>query len=289
MITTLSDLAPAARIAAEGWIDDAVADLSPELRDDVADDLRAALALTLDPDATPDDVAAAVDAIGPVGEDGIPEGAGDPLVGTLGGVPYDLHPPSAERIASRLWNPALEQVFVPRAFGLGWDLNFAAIAVRLGLIEPDAEDVPFTSTPDWAFAAASVLPLKLAALHYAVRGRSLPERLPSHWDLRGRPDRWTSRQRAAATDLVVSALAVGASGAAAVGVGSRPGRAGLLATASAAATFAASITLLRSASPRPRWWAGPALVVGIAGAAGGTLLGLALAGRSAEQHADASG
>ena len=51
--------------------------------------------------------------------------------------------------------------------------------------------------------AESILPALLAgatALHYLVRGRSLPPRLASHWDAVGRPDRWVSKRRAAVTD-----------------------------------------------------------------------------------------
>ena len=66
------------------------------------------------------------------------------------------------------WNPADERLLLPRAVGWGWDLNLGAVAVRLGLIEPDAESVPFTSTGDSAFRLAATLPVALAAALYAT-------------------------------------------------------------------------------------------------------------------------
>jgi hypothetical protein len=49
------------------------------------------------------------------------------------GVPYDWRRPTWARYQSRLWNPKERRIVVPRAFGWGWDFNFAEIARRLGL------------------------------------------------------------------------------------------------------------------------------------------------------------
>ena len=65
-----------------------------------------------------------------------------PLAGTIAGVlPYDFSAPTPGKIRSRLWDPHSERVIGPHLFGIGWSPNFGALAVRLGLIEPDAEDV----------------------------------------------------------------------------------------------------------------------------------------------------
>ena len=41
--------------------------------------------------------------------------------GKLAGVvPYDLRPPTLERVRSRLWNPDDPHVLVPHVFGVGW-------------------------------------------------------------------------------------------------------------------------------------------------------------------------
>ncbi|HEY6798841.1 MAG TPA: DUF5808 domain-containing protein [Kineosporiaceae bacterium] len=44
--------------------------------------------------------------------------------GDLAGlVPYDLRPPTLERVRERLWAPQNPHLIVPRVFGVGWTLN----------------------------------------------------------------------------------------------------------------------------------------------------------------------
>jgi uncharacterized membrane protein len=50
--------------------------------------------------------------------------------GTFLGVPYDWRRPTRARVKSRLWNPAEPRLFVPRVFGMGWDINFARLLKR---------------------------------------------------------------------------------------------------------------------------------------------------------------
>ena len=45
----------------------------------------------------------------------------------LGFVPYDFRPPTVERFKSRMWNPNDPHVLTPRAFGVGWDINWAQL------------------------------------------------------------------------------------------------------------------------------------------------------------------
>jgi Family of unknown function (DUF5808) len=49
------------------------------------------------------------------------------------GVPYDWSRPTWERFRSRWWNTKDRRILMPRAFGWGYDFNFAEIARRLGL------------------------------------------------------------------------------------------------------------------------------------------------------------
>ncbi|MHB1209808.1 MAG: DUF5808 domain-containing protein [Acidimicrobiales bacterium] len=44
------------------------------------------------------------------------------------GVPYDLRRPSTDRFKSRLYNPDDARLFPPKAFGVGWTINFYWIA-----------------------------------------------------------------------------------------------------------------------------------------------------------------
>ena len=287
MISRLTELSPDARSVAEEYLDAAGAALDPELRDAVVADLTSYLCARLRPDSTAAEVRAVVASAGtPEAEQpSPPRRVWKQLL--AGFNPRN----AAARVAETWWNPADERLFVPRAIGWGFDLNFGALAVRLGLIEPDAEAEPFTSTPNAAFATAAMVPAALAAatvLHYGVRGRGLPDRLPSHWDVAGAPDRWVSKRRAAVTDLAVTIVPAAIAVATARSSRSGPRRAGVLAATSSIAATGATVTVLRSLGDRPRIWVGPALVVAFAGAAGGVLLGLARSGRAAEIRADLS-
>lgn len=214
------------------------------------------------------------------------------FVGTKYGIPYDLRRPTAERVKATWWDPTSDKVLVSRAFGAGWAVNLGALAVKAGAIEPDAEDVPFGSTPDVAFRAAAVGPALLAAVvaaHYAVRGRSLPETLPSHWNLAGTVDGTVSKTVAAVIDVVTAAAGAGLAAYGALSSGDGGRRAGLVASGAAAATASAMVTVGRvTATPKAPWF-GPSLLAGIGGAVGATLLGLARAGRKAEQRRDLGG
>lgn len=54
--------------------------------------------------------------------------------GSVGGVvPYDLRPPSVERVRRRMWAPEDPAIFTPHVFGVGWSVNIGRIARRLGL------------------------------------------------------------------------------------------------------------------------------------------------------------
>jgi hypothetical protein len=48
--------------------------------------------------------------------------------GDLAGiVPYDLRPPTLDRLRDRVWAPQNPQLVVPRAFGVGWTLNIGRV------------------------------------------------------------------------------------------------------------------------------------------------------------------
>lgn len=286
MISTLDDLSPAAQTVALRFIDAATAGAAGDVRAKLREGLAEYLCERLDRDASPEAVEAAAAALGPVTD----ELAGDPegLFERLGTLPRlrDL----ADRIAKSWWDPADDRLWVPRVIGIGWDLNLGALAVRLGLIEPDAEAVPFAATDERAFRLAAAVPGVLAAavaLHYAVRGRSLPPRLPSHWGIDGRPDRWIDKGQAAAIDLGITGAAAGV--AAWTLSDRRPGpqRAGAVAGAAFAASLAASSAVVRGLR-RPRSWAAPLGVLASAATVAGVLYGLARNGRANEIHADLS-
>ena len=47
-------------------------------------------------------------------------------------IPYDLRPPTVERITRAWWNPEDERVFTSQAFGIGWSVNLGRLARPLG-------------------------------------------------------------------------------------------------------------------------------------------------------------
>lgn len=126
-----------------------------------------------------------------------PSGAVDERVepqGRLLGMPYDFRGPGAGRLTDRIWNPDDPRVWMPRTFGLGWTLNFAALAVRLGLARPDDfADDPFADAPAWSLRVAGAVPIMLAAALVTltvVAWSSLPARVPTHWNAAGAVDGW---------------------------------------------------------------------------------------------------
>ncbi|MFT4217774.1 MAG: DUF1648 domain-containing protein [Micropruina sp.] len=278
MIRTIDELRPDARAVAQGFLDAATEATRRGLRSDVRADLTAHLCERLRSSATLADVEEVLAGLRP-----------DDLAARAGlGWPSGLRPRGLlTRIAKIWWRPSDPRLLLPRAVGLGWDVNLGAVAVRLQLIEPDAEAVPFTSTREAAFRLAAALPVALAgatALHYAVRGRSLPPRLASHWDAGGRPDRWVSKERAALIDIGATAGAAALAGWAAVTASVGPTRAAALAGATMAATLGASVTVARPA--RGGVWLNPAMLTALGAGVGGVLLGLARAGRRVEIDRD---
>lgn len=90
----------------------------------------------------------------------------------------------------RAFEPENPRLFVPRSFGIGWDLNAGAVAVKLGLIRPD-DSLPDLAAhiPPRTVQALKVAPIigaaAVAATAYAV-GRS-HETLPGGWTATFRP------------------------------------------------------------------------------------------------------
>jgi hypothetical protein len=49
----------------------------------------------------------------------------------FGKVPYDLRPPTFDRLKAVIWNPRDSRIVVPTAFGVGWTVNMAALRARI--------------------------------------------------------------------------------------------------------------------------------------------------------------
>ena len=233
----MADIFPQFTPETRDAIDAYVAEVTSELsvmggseRAEALSDVAAFFAEQLAQDATPADVEAAAAqlgtphdfaagvsaalAAGPKGhsagavsaqsEDARTAGAG-----RLFGIPFDVRVPTASRIAQRWWDPTNSDIFVPRVFGMGWDVNFGAVAVALGLMRPDDEDEPFGAVPDRAFVLAMLVPVAFTAFIVGVAlatGGRLPADLPAHWGIAGRPDRFWSKGAVLAFDLALAAV-----------------------------------------------------------------------------------
>ena len=284
MITSLEELQPKTLAALNAQLDALTAPVAAEDRADVREALAAHFADHLDASASPADVSAVAATLGEAE-------AEEP--GRFG-VPLDLTPPTGEKMARAWWNPRDERLLVPRVFGLGWTLNFGAVAVKLGLIEPDAEDEPFESTPAPAFRTAALVPAALSAAvvaHYVVRGPGLPDQLPNQMDAAGRGVDPIPKAAAAALDIAIAAIPTAwAGGLVASGKGG-PRTAGAIAAATTAASISAWLTVWRTAATdgKARPWAGPLVLAAAWLPAGAVLFGLARAGRTAEQARDLGG
>ena len=50
----------------------------------------------------------------------------------FGWLPYDLRRPTLQRFRDTFWAPTNPKVVVPRAYGIGWDLNVGRLVALLG-------------------------------------------------------------------------------------------------------------------------------------------------------------
>lgn len=299
-VESLSSLRPEARALAEKYISDVDAAMrpsDPDGADATAEDLRAHLCDVLGADSTAADVAALIDELGAPSsfaeydhESDDPDGDVKPA-GRVLGIPYDYRLTPAH-LASRWWNPRDPRVLMPRVFGLGWDLNFGAVAVKLHLIEPDAEDEPFATVSDRAFLVALLVPVALTAFligTFLGTRLVLPASLPTHWNAAGTPDGyWT--QGAAFGFLLAVAILPTAWALWSVATRRPPlSRGAVIGFASFTSALAAGIWVLTLAtvlappvsSAMPPLAILPGLLVPLA-----VFVGLARAGRLAEQRRD---
>lgn len=53
-----------------------------------------------------------------------------PRKGSFLGIPYDWTRPTVGRVRQELWNPEDRRILVPKAFGWGYGINFAALLRR---------------------------------------------------------------------------------------------------------------------------------------------------------------
>jgi hypothetical protein len=274
--------------------DDTVADLRAHVTDRVGSaggpgDAARVLSELGTPEALAAEVAAATPETD--AERGSGGHGGTPSHGRLFGVPYDLRLPSSAREASRWWNPLDRRVPVPKAWGVGWSINFGAIAVRTGVVRPDDEDVPFGAVPAPTVAATLAAPFAVLAAFGALGAVSwsrLPATVPTKWNLSGEVTEHGSR---GSTLFGLSALAAAPCALAAdIHLRGRPAldRVGASAESLLLATTSLAVLTQTVHTTRGRggvWplWVGRAASVALPFA---LLVGVSRIGRAAEQRHD---
>ncbi len=190
------------------YVDQVAAELGSlrrEQRKAALDDLRAALAdgATEDELGPPHDYAAMVLDAYAADEDG--EEA------TVFGVPWETRGPTDASVRARVWDPADPRILVPRLFGLGWTVNLGAVAVRLGLIQPDDwDDESLDAVDPRLLTVLRVVPLAwwAAAMALSVRTWRRGEPVPTHWGRGGVADRWSGRAAALVPAVIATGFAV---------------------------------------------------------------------------------
>lgn len=170
-------------------------DVGTKERREIREGLAEYISDNLDPAVSDEDASVFLESLGR--PDSSDEASRSPasrgVFGRVLGIPYGVVPPAEDENAARWWDPRSSRIFVPRMLGVGWDINYGALAVKLNLIDPDSEDEPFHDVPDWVHLIGLAIPVVLTILlvvFVAVFAPRLPEQLPVHWDIRGRVDRW---------------------------------------------------------------------------------------------------
>lgn len=80
-------------------------------------------------------------------------------------LPIDFSGLFASTARERMWNPENPRILVPRSVGAGWDINMGALAVKLGILNPDdIDDDVLAAIPQPVINAARLMPAACAAL-----------------------------------------------------------------------------------------------------------------------------
>lgn len=116
----------------------------------------------------------------------------------IGPVTVDFRGLTSPAVRSRLWDPTNPHIVTSKIFGIGWDINLGAIAVKLGLLRPDDYDEEaIRAIPPAVRRISTAYPVALSAVaaYQALAGRhrrssygnALIAIIPTIWSQRAVP------------------------------------------------------------------------------------------------------
>ena len=86
------------------------------------------------------------------------------------------------------FDPSNPHFLIPRTIGFGWDINFGAIAVKLGLLRPDDVDAQvIAAIPDRVVNAIRIAPAALAVVGLALTAIAPDKIGPTKYSITGKP------------------------------------------------------------------------------------------------------
>lgn len=131
---------------------------------------------------------------------------------TIAKLPADWRGISQQTVRLRSFHPEDPRLLTARTFGIGWDLNIGALAVKLGLVRADDNLTDLTAhIPRQSARAMRHLPALLSAVSLALGARLIANGTPlaTKWDLTLRPRRYSSALGALSAPLAITLGATG--------------------------------------------------------------------------------
>jgi|GEM_PF-3520360 len=130
--------------------------------------------------------------------------------GKVFGVPYDFRGFTSAGVQMRIFQPEDPRVIVPRTMGVGWDINFGAVAVKLGLIRPD-DSIPDLDRyiPLRMSKLVQSLPLAgaVATVGAAATFCNSTRQMPKKYSMTFKPQSFVSPREALQTPVLMSVAA----------------------------------------------------------------------------------
>ncbi|WP_297450665.1 hypothetical protein [uncultured Corynebacterium sp.] len=124
-----------------------------------------------------------------------------------------------------LWNMDDPRILQPHLLGFGWSINWAAVAIKLGIVRPDDIDGEVVSEiPTRALQATALLPAAMTVAHglaLTMSWKQLPSEVHTKWKYNGEAVQKTAPKGALLLPLAISSVGAGLSAASLLNDGDR--------------------------------------------------------------------